>query len=90
MAMRKKRNTLRLIGLVLVALFVNAYPAKAQAVLDEPPPSSCLPTDPDYDPRICVPIDGGLAILLLAGIGYGVRKYKVDASSQKNLDSSAE
>lgn len=40
----------------------------------------CLPAitnaqvDPPADPNDNVPIDGGLSILLAAGIGYGVKK----------------
>ena len=84
--MRKFRKSLLLIGLVLLMVMITGPRAGAQTTLDNPPPSTCLPTDPDYDPRLCVPIDGGLAILLLAGIGYGVKKYRID-TRRKDLSS---
>ena len=37
----------------------------------DPPPPPC--TDPD-DPAC--PIDGGLSMLIAAGIGYGAKKYR--------------
>jgi hypothetical protein len=36
------------------------------------------PPDPDD-----VPIDGGLALLLAAGVGYGIKKYRADRKKPK-------
>jgi hypothetical protein len=33
-----------------------------------------VPSDPGSDPD--VPIDGGLSVLLAAGVGYGIRELK--------------
>ena len=35
-----------------------------------------MPGGPDYDPDKEVPIDGGMGILLAAGLAYGIRKIK--------------
>ena len=43
----------------------------AQPVPGDPPPPPC--TNPD-DPAC--PIDGGLSLMIAAGVGYGVKKYK--------------
>lgn len=76
--MKKTWNFSVAVIFVLVASLGGTQVATAQEPLDNhlPPPSSCLPTDPDYDPRLCVPIDGGLAFLLAAGIGYGIIKNR--------------
>jgi hypothetical protein len=34
-----------------------------------------LPCDPAIDPA-CVPIDGGLSLLIAAGVGYGIKKVR--------------
>ena len=53
---------------------------------DDPPTGPCYPIcDPDTGecpplPPECIPIDGGLAFLLAAGVGYGVLRNR---SSQK-------
>lgn len=39
--------------------------------------------DPGLDPD--VPIDGGLSLLVAAGVGYGVKKLKSKKSIEKNL-----
>lgn len=72
--MSGKRTQLLIVCLAAAALTGSVQQANAQDGL--PPPSTCLPTDPDYDPRLCVPIDGGLAFLLAAGIGYGIIKNR--------------
>lgn len=39
------------------------------------------PSDPGSDPD--VPIDGGLSVLLAAGVGYGVRELRKKKLNQK-------
>lgn len=52
----------------------------------------CLPLlataqiDPGCDPAVdpnCVPIDGGLSLLLAAGVGYGIKKVR---DARRNSD----
>jgi hypothetical protein len=40
---------------------------------------SAQPADGDYDPD--APIDGGVGLLIAAGVGYGYKKYR---NSRKN------
>ncbi|MEO6721242.1 MAG: hypothetical protein ABIN67_12805 [Ferruginibacter sp.] len=54
------RNVLFLVILLFSFL---PQPTKAQG-----------PTDPAGDPDL--PIDGGVSILIAAGVGYGVKKYR--------------
>jgi hypothetical protein len=35
-----------------------------------------MPGGPDYDPDREVPVDGGTAILLAAGLAYGIKKIR--------------
>lgn len=42
------------------------------------PPLGC---DPLVDP-LCVPIDGGLSFLIVAGVGYGVKKVRDSRKQQ--------
>jgi len=42
-----------------------------QLLAQAPPP----PPDPQ-DPAPAVPIDGGASLLAVAGIGYGIKKYR--------------
>jgi len=50
---------------ILIAAFIMA-PEFIQSAIAQPPP-------PDIQP---IPIDGGLGLLLAAGIAYGARKLK--------------
>lgn len=52
----------------------------------------CLPVlanaqvDPGCDPAIdptCVPIDGGLSLLIAAGVGYGIKKVRDGRKQQQ-------
>jgi hypothetical protein len=52
------------IGITIAIFFIMAMPMLAMAQIDN------VPGDPD------VPIDGGLSLLVAAGVGYGVRKVK--------------
>lgn len=38
--------------------------------------ANALPPDPGNDPDTGVPLDGGLSILLAAGVGYAVKKIR--------------
>lgn len=65
----------------MATLVVSLQSLKAQddppPILDPPPPSDCNPDDPDPGPDDpCIPIDGGLAFLLVAGVGYGFLKNR--------------
>jgi hypothetical protein len=43
---------------------------------EEDPPTECYPSpDPDTQPDPYCPLDGGLVFLLIAGAGYGIKKY---------------
>lgn len=45
------------------------------------PKSAFAQIDPGEDPD--APIDGGVAVLLAAGVGYGVKKYRENKQQQK-------
>lgn len=54
--------------ILFLAVFISLLlPGIATAQTDPPPP----PTDP-----IDTPIDGGVSLLLAAGIGYGLKRVK--------------
>ena len=71
--MIKNKNIKFLIILSVMILLVCVLPhlGFAQPQPGDPPPPPC--TDPD-DPAC--PIDGGLSMLIAAGVGYGVKKYR--------------
>ena len=56
----------------LVIMFCLPFLAMAQ-----------LPPDPGPCPT-CIPIDGGLSLLIAAGVGYGIKKVR-DSRKQKQL-----
>lgn len=39
--------------------------------------------DPDNNPDVPVPLDGGTSILIAAGVAYGIKKYR-DGKKQSN------
>jgi hypothetical protein len=42
--------------------------------------------DPGCDPQVdpaCVPIDGGLSLLIAAGVGYGIKKVRDSRKQQQ-------
>lgn len=61
----KRYRKLLVVLTVLAVLFV-CLPYFAHAQID--------PADPGFDPD--APIDGGLGILLAAGVGYGIKKMR--------------
>jgi hypothetical protein len=69
---------------LLLSFLIFGFAGSNKVWCQGPPPSDCTPGHPDYDEENCIPIDGGLAILLLAGAGYGVRKYR--SSGKDNSD----
>lgn len=61
--MKKYSKHLWRSGFILSAAIFLSVMVKAQG-----------PTDPGYDPD--APIDGGVSLLVAAGIGYGIKKVK--------------
>lgn len=76
--MRKMALSRWVLSVLLSATMLSVHAqGDGPPVIDPPPPSDCYPDDPDPDPNDeCIPIDGGLAFLLLAGVGYGVLKNR--------------
>lgn len=78
-----------MLSLFLAIVLGGMQPVKAQFG-DDPPTGPCNPLcDPDTGecpplPPECIPIDGGLAFLLLAGVGYGVLKNRSQNSEGQN------
>jgi len=70
--MLSKRIQLKGITFLLAAFFVSAWPLLAMA------------QDPGGGPD--VPIDGGLSILLTAGVAYGVKRYREGKRDKKNQE----
>lgn len=66
---------------VLTVVFLLTCSVGAMAQGPEPPPSCGGDTG---EPCSDVPLDGGLAFLLAAGVGYGVKKVK-DSHRQENI-----
>ena len=64
-----KRYTCRLLLTTVLVLLLNFFPGKVNAQID-----------PGDDPD--APIDGGLSLLLAAGVGYGIKKRR---DSRKNI-----
>ena len=60
------------LGFLLLLVIASAAPVLTYA------------QDPGDDPD--VPIDGGLSVLVAAGIGYGLKKYRDDKKSKKNIE----
>lgn len=58
----------RILAIVFLLLIFISIPALLYA--QQPPPGDCDPLD------IKCPIDGGLSLLLAAGIGYGIKKIR--------------
>jgi len=58
-----------LIGVLLQMLFICLFSVSLMAQVGDPPP---------FDPTVndLVPLDGGLTILLAAGVAYGAKKAR--------------
>ena len=60
----------------LVVIFLICIPVSVKSDPADPADPACDPLDPGC------PIDGGLGILLVAGIGYGIKKVKGDRKKE--------
>ena len=60
---------------------LNIQTAVLLIVLFSPILLNAQPSDPGSDPD--VPIDGGLSVLLAAGVGYGIRELRKN-KAEKN------
>ncbi|MGZ3900806.1 MAG: PID-CTERM protein-sorting domain-containing protein [Bacteroidia bacterium] len=68
-------------GFILLVLFITL----AQFLHSAPPPPPGGSVGPKCWPPPCVPIDGGVSLLIMAGAAYGAKKiYK----SRKNSSNS--
>lgn len=72
--MYKARNFVIVVGLLLTGLLMN--PLKTNAQL---PDAGCDPLDP------ACPVDGGLSLLIAAGIGLGAKRA-YDLRNKKNAE----
>lgn len=69
-----------ILSVVVVMLILCFVPAISQAQL--PPDPGC---DPVADPA-CIPIDGGLSLLIAAGVGYSIKKVRDNRMKQKSTE----
>ena len=60
--MKNKKSMKLLMGLLMIAV-VTMLPSIAMAQVTDPGCPDC-------------PIDGGLSLLIAAGVGYGVKRYR--------------
>ncbi|MCX8470683.1 MAG: hypothetical protein ORN55_02785 [Chitinophagaceae bacterium] len=61
--------------------FLNIQTLIVLVILFLPALAHADPTDPGADPD--VPVDGGLSLLLAAGVGYGIKKVKDNYNKEK-------
>ncbi len=59
--------------LILIIFIIMALPTLASAQIDG------LPSDPEN-----APIDGGLSLLVAAGVGYGAKKLRAKKANLSN------
>jgi hypothetical protein len=72
------KNNKKIVLSVIVLFIIMIVPMLASAQSIDPEP---------LDPEGAVPLDGGLSLLVAAGVGYGAKKLKAKralASSNKN------
>ncbi len=67
-----------------LVLSVNASIAFAQ--FDDPSTPGEEIGDPGYDPDVQVPIDGGVSLLVAAGVAYGVKRAYDKRKQHKESD----
>ncbi|CAN5334504.1 hypothetical protein BH11BAC5_BH11BAC5_29800 [soil metagenome] len=65
-----KRNCRRLLVYALFSIMMSCVP---RVLIAQPNPGDCDNQDPDLPP---CPVDGGLSLLLAAGMVYGAKKVK--------------
>jgi hypothetical protein len=71
------KNNKKIVLSIIVLFIIMVVPMLASAQVDGEPPN----------PEGAVPLDGGLSLLVAAGVGYGAKKLKAKralASSNKN------
>lgn len=66
-----KRSTKFVIFTAMLIVLLNVLPSIVHAQ---------VPGDPGEDPD--APIDGGVSVFVVAGIGYGIKKYKDSAKTK--------
>lgn len=69
--MKNYRKILVIVSMLF--LLFTTYPAMSQP---DPQIDGC----PDNDPDVPCPIDGGLGFVLIAGVAYGIRRIRQQAS----------
>ena len=62
-------------------LIISLVLLGSQILLSDPPPPPA--GNPGCWPPPCVPIDGGISLLIAAGVGYGAKKL-VDSRKKNN------
>jgi hypothetical protein len=70
------RNNLKTI--LLTFFFCIGTSSTFMVVSAQPTTDPCDTEFPDNPPPHCIPIDGGLLLLLAAGVGYGIKKSHLD------------
>jgi hypothetical protein len=70
--MRKNLKT------ILLTIFFCIGTSSIFMVVSAQPTDPCQTDNPDNPSPECIPIDGGLLLLLAAGAGYGIRKSRLD------------
>lgn len=76
--MKKVINRLRLallITIIAVPTFLTAQ--------TPPPPGSGDPDDPNNVPDVPIPFDGGVSLLVAAGVAYGLKKVHERKKAEK-------
>ena len=71
MTQQKNYRFFLILVLSIVIIIFLPYIGHAQPIPGDPPPPPC--TNPD-DPAC--PIDGGLSMLIVTGVGYGVKRFR--------------
>lgn len=66
--------------IVLLILFLNCYSSFDGLSQPPDPGNGYSGGDPDATP---VPFDGGISLIVAAGLGYGIRKYKTTKNNKE-------
>ena len=71
MSNNKKIQFFLIMTVVILVVCFMPHIGWSQPLPGDPPPPPCInPDDP------ACPIDGGLSLMIVAGVGYGMKKYK--------------